>query len=72
MTESDLTTLENTIEDYYAFQKSLVSLQVNMSKAIDENGNILVRWLHSVKVGGQNIFSGFQMVFDGKKGNNIK
>ena len=72
LTDSDFDRLEHTIDDYYAFQKSLVSSQVNISESIDENGNFLMRYLHSFKAGGQNIVSGIQIVFDGKKGNNLE
>lgn len=69
MEKSDLDHLQATINDYYKFQKSLTASQVNIDQAIDQQGNLVLRWLHTVKIGGQNICSGVQMVIDSKKGN---
>lgn len=72
LSESDFDTLEHTINDYYAFQKSLVSSQVNMSKAIDENGNLLMRRGNSIMVWGQNIWSWIQIIIGKESGTGME
>ena len=44
LTESDLESLEHSINDYYKFQKSLLSQSINLSESRDENWNVILRW----------------------------
>ena len=70
--ESDLDLLEETINDYYKFQKSLVSSEINISKSVDERWNIVVRRTRSIWAGWQNIGNGVQMVFEKKEWSRIE
>ena len=70
MQESDLDLLEETINDYYKFQKSLVSSEINLEKSVDERWNIVFRWWRSFLAGWQNIWSGIQIVTWLKDGSN--
>ena len=70
--ESDLDLLEETINDYYKFQKSLVSSEINISKSVDERWNIVVRWTRALWAGWQNICDGVQMVLEKKEGSFVE
>ena len=70
--ESDLDLLEETINDYYKFQKSLVSSEINISKSVDERWNIVVRRWRSLIAGWQNIRDGVQIVLDKKEWSNVE
>ena len=64
--ESDLDLLEETINDYYKFQKSLVSSEINIWKSVNENWNIVFRWWRSLWAWWQNIYHWFQIIADKK------
>lgn len=68
--ESDLDLLEDTINDYYKFQKSLVSSEINVWKMVDDNWNIVFRRWRSIWAWWENVWSGIQIVTWLKDGSN--
>ena len=70
--ESDLDLLEETINDYYKFQKSLVSSEINIWKSVDENWNLIFRWWRSIWAWWQNICNGIQIVCGTKDGSTLE
>ncbi len=48
LTADDLEKFEYTINDYYKFQKSLLSQSMNLSESRDENWNVVLRWADSL------------------------
>ena len=70
--ESDLDLLGETINDYYKFQKSLVSSEINISKAVDERWNIVFRRWRALVAWWENVWSGIQIVTWLKDGGNIE
>jgi len=66
--ESDLDLLEETINDYYKFKRSLVSSEVNLEQAVDERWNIVLRWWRSIRAGWETIWSWIQIVTWAKEG----
>lgn len=57
----DIDGLEEHINDYYKFQKSLVVTQFNMSEARDKNGDVIVTRTNSVIRHGEELKKGVQM-----------
>ena len=55
LTADDLERLEETINDYYKFQKSLLSQSINLSESRDENWNVILRWISTFYHSGQKI-----------------
>ena len=68
MDESDLDLLEETINDYYKFQKSLVSSEINVWKMVDENWNLVLKRWRSIVAGWKNIYNGVEIVIWKKEG----
>ena len=59
--ESDLDLLEETVNDYYKFKKSLISSEINIWKMVDENWNIVIRRMRSIVIWWSNIMSWIQI-----------
>jgi hypothetical protein len=53
LTAGDLDGLEGQVNDYYKFQKSLVTTKLNMSEARDKNGNIFAKWTATCMKSGE-------------------
>lgn len=66
--ESDLDLLEETINDYYKFQKSLVSSEMNLEQSVDDNWNIVLRWWRSIWAWWETIWSWIQIITWAKEG----
>lgn len=60
--ESDLDLLEDTINDYYKFQKSLVSSEMNLEQSVNDNWNIVLRWWRSLWAWWETFWSWIQIV----------
>ena len=53
LSEADLENLEHSINDYYKFQKSLLSQSINLSESRDENWNVALRWVDKIYHSGE-------------------
>lgn len=51
LTPDDLDNLEVQVNDYYKFQKSLVTTQLNLSESRDQNGNVVSRYIATCVAG---------------------
>lgn len=66
LTPNDIDDLKKTIDDYYAFEKSLVTSQANIEEVFDKNGNKIIRRWNVIWQSGQALWSGGEMLIDGK------
>lgn len=62
LTTGDLDGLEAQVNDYYKFQKSLVTTQLNMSEVRDKNGNVTAKRTATCIKSGEVWTRGAQMV----------
>ncbi len=65
LTKRDLIDLEHQVDDYFRFQKSLVTTQLNMTVVRQKNGSYLVRWWDTIRKSWKQVYRGVQMVIDG-------
>lgn len=72
LTSQDLTLLEQDIQDYYIFQKSLVTSQLNMQESRDQNGNVIVKWVSTVYISWETLVSGISSVWNGDVREKVK
>ncbi len=63
---NDIDDLKRTIDDYYDFEKSLVTSQTNIEEVFDKNGNKKLRRWNVIWQSGQALWSGGEMLIEGK------
>jgi DNA repair ATPase RecN len=63
--ESDLDDLENQIDDYYKFEKSLTTSALNLSESRDQNGDIVASWTSTFYKSGETFVRGIKAVGKG-------
>ncbi|MEI6426531.1 MAG: hypothetical protein WCO66_04230 [Candidatus Absconditabacteria bacterium] len=71
LTTGDLDDLEFQINDYYKFQKSLVTTQLNLSEARDQNRDPVARYTATFMKAGETCIRGFQLVCKDGIGNKL-
>lgn len=65
VTPEDIALLKKTVDEYYAFQKSLAASSENISKQRDANGNGFMRYGFTARNAGKEVWHGMQLVGNG-------
>lgn len=61
--ESDLQDLEFQIDDYFKFQKSLATTQINIDEVRQENGDVISRYTSTFVKSGETFVKGIQLTW---------